>query len=446
MYKVETIYTPGLAQNAYVVIAENEAIVIDPRRDTHEIHAILKDNNAKLKYIFETHSHADFLSGGPQLSNETGAPLMISDIVSPNVPHTSIRHADTFAFGNAKVTALHTPGHTPEHMCYFVESENQNAALFSGDLIFVGDLGRPELLGDDLAKDLAPKLFDSVFGTISMLPPQTVVYPGHGAGSLCGKSLRDAPTTTLADEFATSPALQIKNKQDFIDYMMSGQPRVPGNFTRMAKLNRAGVPLLSERKLEELSVEQIEQELNSPDSLVLDIRDEKDYAAAHIPNSIFLGLGNSVPTWLGWLFTPEQTISLVASEKSKAEEFVKIISRVGYDNVKGVLIDGVNKWAQSGRKTASLSLTMPASVPAAECLIDVRTPNEFQHDHISNSKSIPLCEIPNRSSELPRDKKVTLMCGSGYRSAIAGSILLKQGFTNIENVDGGFEALQKVAT
>ncbi|MCS6775966.1 MAG: rhodanese-like domain-containing protein [Chloroherpetonaceae bacterium] len=451
MYRVETIVTPGLAQNSYMILSGNEAAVIDPRRDVQIYKEIAEREGVRITHVFETHSHADFVSGGPQLAAETGATLYISALVNPNVPHQPLHDNDTFQIGDARIVALHTPGHTPEHMAYYVtDTADLSAppALFSGDLMFVGDLGRPELLGQALAEELAPKLYDSVFGVIGMLPPETILYPGHGAGSLCGRTLSEKPTSTLGEEFATNPALQIRDKQEFVAYMMSGQPRVPTNFSRMAALNRAGVPLLPEQfPAREFRVEEVEAALQDPTYLVVDARSPEEYAAGHIPGSVYLGLDPGLPTWLGWLFSPDRKIVAIVHDEAQARDYFAWLARVGYDNLVGYLPGGITAWQAAGKPVETLTVLPPETVrhqaehPGEAQIIDVRTPREFAAGTLPGAHSIPLCELPGRMQEVPTDRPVTLMCQGGYRGTIAASLLLNAGYRNVANAAGGYAAV-----
>lgn len=452
MFRVETITTPGLAQNSYVIASGGEAAVIDPRRDVEVYEEVAERAGVRITHVFETHSHADFVSGGPQLAAETGATLHISDIVNPAVPHAPLHDGDTFTVGDARIMALHTPGHTPEHIAYFVRDRVDSSAppaLFSGDLMFVGDLGRPELLGQALAEELAPRLYDSVFGVIGMLPPETVLYPGHGAGSLCGKSLSERPTSTLGEEFATNPALQIRDKAEFVAYMMSNQPRVPSNFARMAALNRAGVPILEEDfPARPFGVEEVAAALEDAAYLVVDARSPEEYAAGHIPGSVYLGVDPGLPTWLGWLFTPDRKIVAVVKDAAQAREYFPWLARVGYDNLAGYLEGGVAGWEAAGKPVETLPVLAPEALAQLEAqsggvLVDVRTPNEFAGGSLPGAKSVPLCELPTRMDEIPKDAPVTLMCQGGYRGTIASSLLLNAGYQQVANVAGGYEAVKE---
>ncbi|HLK57684.1 MAG TPA: MBL fold metallo-hydrolase [Chthonomonadaceae bacterium] len=450
MYQIETITTPGLAQNSYVLASGKEAAVIDPRRDVEVYHETAEHLGVTIIHVFETHSHADFVSGGPQLAAATGATLHISALVQPNVPRVPLNDGDTFQIGDVRLTALHTPGHTPEHMAYYAVDTGGSLppALFSGDLMFVGDLGRPELLGQALAEELAPRLYDSAFGVIGMLPPETVLYPGHSAGSLCGKSLSAKPTSTLGEEFATNPALQMRNKEEFVAYMMAGQPRVPGNFSRMAALNRAGVPLLpTDFPARPFRVEEVEAALADPAYLVLDARSPEEFAEGHIPGSIYLGLDPGLPTWLGWLFTPERKIVAIVEDEAQARAYFTWLARVGYDNMVGYLPGGIAAWREEGKSLRTLSRLSAAdlrhrlaSAPLAHPLLDIRTPREFAGGSVSGAKSLPLCELPGRLAEIPRADHITLMCQGGYRGTIAASLLLNAGYHDLENVEGGYGA------
>ena len=449
MHQIETITTPGLAQNSYLLVSGTEAAVIDPRRDVEVYQKTAARLSVTITHVFETHSHADFVSGGPQLASMTGAKLHISDLVNPNVPHVPLHDGDTVQIGDVQLTALHTPGHTPEHMAYYaVDSVDAHLspALFSGDLMFVGDLGRPELLGQSLAEELAPRLYESAFGVIGMLPPETVLYPGHSAGSLCGKSLSAKPTSTLGEEFATNPALQMRNKEEFVAYMMAGQPRVPGNFSRMAALNRAGVPILpAEFPAHAVSVDEVDAALHDAAYLVLDARSPQEFADGHIPGSIYLGIDPGLPTWLGWLISPDRKIIAIVEDEGEARTYFTWLARVGYDKLGGYLTGGIRTWKAAGKPLRSLphlsGSDLRRRAPSdSRTLLDIRTPREFGGGSVPGAKSIPLCELPGRIAEIPQERPVTLMCQGGYRGTIAASLLLNAGYRNLENVEGGYGA------
>ena len=447
MFQVETITTPGLAQNSYLLLSKGEAFIIDPRRDIEVYLARLQDAGLTLKGVAETHSHADFVAGSRALAEATRAPLY-SGSMRPESAHVQLEHGHVLLVGDAEVVCLHTPGHTPNHFAYFVTDRHdpqQPPAFFSGDVMFVGDLGRPELLGADLGPILANQLYDTVWGQIHELPGHTILYPGHGAGSACGKNLSSKPTSTLADEFASSPALQL-TREAFISYMLADQPRVPVHFSEMVALNQEGqaapTPFAA---IPQLTADEILSALSDPAIRVIDARSVAAFSEGHIPGTTSLGVNPGVPTWMGWLLDGQQQVVAIVESVEQAEELRRWMVRVGFDKLDGYYVFKTADW--QGR-LQPLQTVPGAGFDAAGvdgALIDVRTPSEYARGTLPNAKSIPLCEIPKRWNELDPKQPVTLFCGSGYRSTIASSILLQHGFQAITNVSGGVAEITKAS-
>jgi len=447
MFTVETITTPGLAQHSYLIASGGEAFIIDPRRDVEIYLDRLAAQGLTLKGVAETHSHADFVAGTRALSEATEAPLY-SGSLSPaaETAHIHLKDGQVLLVGDTEIVSIHTPGHTPDHFAYFVtdrKDPDQAPALFSGDVMFVGDLGRPELLGANVAHELAAALYRTAWEKLRPLPGHTILYPGHGAGSLCGKNLSDKPTSTLDDEFATSPALQL-SEPDFVAFMLADQPRVPPHFGTMVGLNKAGQAAPVEfAAIPQLSMSAIEEALTDPAKLVIDARSVDAFSTGHVPGTVYLGVNPGVPTWMGWLLTPGQQVIALVDSAEQAQELRRWMVRVGFDRLDGYAIFDGAQWSGTLATVPTLdgSSFDPASL--AGQLIDVRTPSEVARGSLADAQSIPLCELPKRLAEIDRDQPVTIFCQGGYRGAIAASLLAKAGFTEVTNIAGGYGAMSK---
>ncbi|MEO7993562.1 MAG: rhodanese-like domain-containing protein, partial [bacterium] len=365
--------------------------------------------------------------------------------LGPETPHIHLEDGRVILCGDAEIVALHTPGHTPDHFAYFVTDRHdadQPPALFSGDVMFVGDLGRPELLAG-LSDDLAPQLYATVWNKLRQLPGQTILYPGHGAGSACGKNLSSQPTSTLDAEFATSPALQL-DKAAFIDYMLDGQPRVPKHFGEMVGINKAGAQAPADfASIPLFDADGIRAALADPSILVIDARSVDEYAAGHVPGTTYLGVNPGVPTWMGWLLTADQRVVALVNSREQAEELRRWMVRVGFDHLDGYCIFDRATWP--GPLDTAQVVEGAAFDPAAVSgqFLDVRTPSEVGRGTLPGAISIPLCELPKRMTELDPSNSVTLFCQGGYRGMIALSLLEKAGFGDVTNVNGGFAAITK---
>lgn len=447
MFTVETITTPGLAQHSYLITSGQEAFIIDPRRDIDIYLERLTSQGLTLKGVAETHSHADFVAGTRALSEATGAPLY-SGSLSPEagVPHVHLEDGQVLLVGDTEIVAIHTPGHTPDHFAYYVTDRHdpsQTPALFSGDVMFVGDLGRPELLGGAMAQELAPALYDTMWTKIRALPGHTILYPGHGAGSLCGKNLSSKPTSTLDDEFATSPALQL-TKEAFVEYMLADQPRVPGHFSTMVQLNKTGqeAPKAFEA-LTPLDATSLQAALADPQTLVLDARAADAFSAGHIPETTYMGVNPGMPTWMGWLLSPGQRVIAIVDSPTQAADLQRWMVRVGFDRLDGYFVFDAGTWTGPLATTPTIdgSTFDPGQVTGQ--FIDVRTPAEFARGTLPGAQSIPLCELPSRLGELNQSQPVTLFCQGGYRGTIAASLLEQAGFSEVTNISGGYAAVQQ---
>ena len=453
--KIEQIYTGCLAQGAYYIESNGEAAIIDPLRETQTYIDKAKANAVKIKYVFETHFHADFVSGHLDLAKATGATIVFGPNAKTNYEMYSAKDNEVFALGNIKIKVLHTPGHTLESTTYLLIDENgKEHAIFSGDTLFLGDVGRPDLaIKSDLTKeDLAGMLYDSLRTKIMPLADDIIVYPAHGAGSACGKNLSKETVGVLGEQKQTNYALRANmTKEEFIEEVLDGISPPPQYFAKNAMLNKTGYAAF-ETVLEKgniaLSPERLETLANDESALVLDVRNREDFTTEHIPNSIFIGLDGSFAPWVGALIKDlQQPIVLIVPE-GKSGEAITRLSRVGYDNTLGYLEGGIEAWKASGRETTSIE-----SISAEEFetrlsntqlnVLDVRKDGEYKAKHIEEAQHFALDYINNNMSEINAATEYHIHCAGGYRSVIAASILKARGFHKVIDVAGGFAAIKK---
>lgn len=454
---IEQIYTGCLAQGAYYIQSENEAVIIDPLRETQPYLERAERGNAKIKYILETHFHADFVSGHLDLAKKSGATI----VYGPNAETAYEKHlaedGEEFKVGKATIRVLHTPGHTPESTTYLLLDENgKEHAIFSGDTLFIGDVGRPDLAqkkGSLTKEDLAGWLYDSLRNKIMTLPDDVIVYPAHGAGSACGKNMSSETWDTLGNQKKTNYALRADmTKEEFIKEVTDGLMAPPQYFAKNAKMNKTGYGSFDEIMAQgdtPLSPREFETIANSSEALILDVRPKEEFVKGFIPNSIFIGLDGSFAPWVGALIMDlQQPILLVAPEGREAEA-VKRLSRVGYDNTLGFLKGGMKAWKEAGMEVDQIE-----SIPASDfaevhkqqsdiAILDVRKPGEWQGEHIDGAHHFALDYINQQMNEISPNEKYYLHCRSGYRSTIAASILKSRGFENLINVQDSFDAIQK---
>ncbi|MFT7052167.1 MAG: hydroxyacylglutathione hydrolase [Psychroserpens sp.] len=451
---IEQIYTNCLAQGAYYIESNGEVAIIDPLRETQAYIDKADKNKAKIKYIFETHFHADFVSGHIDLAKKTGATIIYGPGAETSYEIHSAKDNEEFKLGNITIKALHTPGHTLESTTYLLIDKNgNNHAIFSGDTLFLGDVGRPDLaIKSDLTKeDLAAMLFDSLRNKIMSLADDVIVYPAHGAGSACGKNLSKETVGTIGDQKKTNYALRADmTKAEFVKEVLNGIAPPPQYFAKNAMLNKTGYDTF-ETVLKTgniaLSPEDFEAMANHEEALVLDVRPQSDYIKSHIPNSIFIGLNGTFAPWVGALIKDiKQPIILVVPE-GKSQEAVTRLSRVGYDNTLGYLKGGIEAWISSGKDIDILE-----SISAIEFsnrvktgninILDVRRDGEFQSMHLENAKHFALDLINEQMNDVSKDKTYYIHCAGGYRSVIAASILQTRGFYKLVDVAGGFDAIK----
>ena len=455
--KLEQIYTNCLAQGAYYIESNGEVAIIDPLRETQHYIDKATANNAKIKFIFETHIHADFVSGHVDLAKKTGATIVFGPNTKTAFNCYNASDNEEFKVGNITIKVLHTPGHTLESVTYLLIDENgKNHAVFTGDTLFLGDVGRPDLaIKSDLSeKNLAGMLFHSLRSKIMTLEDSVIVYPAHGAGSACGKNLSKETVGTIGDQKNTNYALRANmTKEEFVEEVLEGISPPPQYFAKNAKINQSGYSDLEEvlsKGDTPLSVDTFEQLANSKKALILDVRTQQDYVKNHIPGSIFIGLNGGFAPWVGALISDINQPILLVVPQGKSEEAVTRLARVGYDNTLGYLEGGMDAWV-AAEKTTDQIKSISAEVFYEKTkenklnILDVRKDGEYasMHLNIDGLQHFALDYINRQMDQIDANKTYYIHCAGGYRSVIAASILKARGFHNIIDISGGFAALEK---
>ena len=453
--KVEQIYTGCLAQGAYYIESNGEVAIIDPLREVQPYINKAEEENAKIKFIFETHFHADFVSGHVTLAKKTGAPIIYGPNANPSFEAIIATDGQEFQLGNLTIIALHTPGHTMESTTYLLRDENgKDHAIFSGDTLFLGDVGRPDLaqkMGVLTEKDLAGYLYDSLRNKIMPLADDVTVYPAHGAGSACGKNMMKETVDTLGNQKQMNYALRADmTKDEFIAEVIDGLLPPPQYFPANVKLNKEGYDDIQEvlnRGTQALSPEAFEAAANETGAIVLDVRHQDDFAAGHVPRSIFIGLDGSFAPWVGALIADVKQPILLVTEPGREEEAVTRLSRVGFDNTLGYLKGGFAAWKKASKEYDAVnSITSQdfkkEMITNALPVFDVRKQSEFLSEHVLDANNTPLDFINDHLAEFP-EKPFYLHCAGGYRSMIASSILKSRGIHNLVDIKGGFKAIQE---
>jgi hydroxyacylglutathione hydrolase len=452
--KIEQIYTGCLAQGAYYIESNGEAAIIDPLREVQLYIDKAIADNATVKYIFETHFHADFVSGHVTLAEKTGAPIVFGPNATPSYKALVATDGQVFHLGDITITCLHTPGHTMESACYLLKDKSgKDYALFSGDTVFLGDVGRPDLAqkaAHMTQEQLAGILYDSIRTKIMPLADEVIIYPAHGAGSACGKNLSKETVGTIGDQKAHNYALRSNMTRDeFIAEVTDGLLPPPAYFPMNVKLNKEGYEnvetIISNAKA--LNAKDFEIVANETNALILDVRNENDFATGHIPNSIFIGINGAFAPWVGALILDSKQPILLVTPQNKEEETIKRLARVGYDATIGYLEGGIESWQKAGFELDSVNCisaeTLEDKIKEEITVFDVRKPGEFTAEHLNEAPSTPLDFLNDHLSEFPKDKEFYLFCAGGYRSMIAASILKARGYDNVINVNGGFNAIKK---
>ena len=455
--KVEQIYTGCLAEAAYYIESEGEAVIIDPLRETQPYLDKLEKEGAKLKYIFETHFHADFVSGHIDLAKKTGATILYGPNASTNYDIYQAKDGEEVKVGKLTFKILHTPGHTMESTSFLLRDEDgKDYALFSGDTLFLGDVGRPDLAikqGEITREDLAGFLFDSLREKIMPLADDVIVYPGHGAGSACGKNLSTDTWGYLGDQKKSNYALRRDmSKEEFIQEVTTGLTPPPQYFAKNAMMNKSGYDSFDkvlEKGSVALSPERFEELVETQEALMLDTRSEEEFAKEHIPNSIFIGIDGSFAPWVGALITDIKQAIVLITPEGQEEEVVTRLARVGYDNTLGYLKGGIEAWNEAGKETDNItSITADELAKRMEAgidgeVIDVRKPTEYLSQHIAGATNFPLDYINTNMNRLDRSAKYYIHCLGGYRSLITASILQARGYRNLVDIQNGWHAIEE---
>lgn len=453
--KIEQIYTGCLAQGAYYISSNGEAAIIDPLRETQPYIERLEKDGVKLKYIFETHFHADFVSGHLDLSKKTGAPIVYGPTASPEFDAIVAEDNQIFELGNVKIKVLHTPGHTMESSCFLLIDENgTETALFSGDTLFLGDVGRPDLAQKAASmtqEELAGLLYESLYTKILPLPDTLTVYPAHGAGSACGKNMMKETVDTLGNQKKMNYALNQPTKEAFIAAVTDGLLPPPAYFGMNVAMNKKGYAdfeSVLEQGLNALNVEEFELLAETSGALILDTRSNGEFEKAFIPQSVNIGLKGDFAPWVGAMIVDVKQPILLVVEPGTEEEAVTRLSRVGFDQVLGYLKGGFDSWKNAGKETDSVrridAETFEKEISGKEVkIIDVRKESEYAAEHLDGAYSRPLAYLNDWIKEINPDEHFYLHCAGGYRSMIAASILQARGYRNFTEIEGGFNAIAK---
>ena len=452
--KVEQIYTGCLAQGAYYIVSENEAVIIDPLRETKPYIDRLEKDQVKLKYIFETHFHADFVSGHVDLSKKTGAPIVYGPTANPDFDAIIAEDGQIFEVGKIKIKVLHTPGHTMESSTYLLIDENgKETAIFSGDTLFLGDVGRPDLAQKAASmtqEELAGILYDSLQNKIMPLADDITVYPAHGAGSACGKNMQKETVDTLGNQKKTNYALNQPNKESFIKEVLDGLSAPPKYFGMNVALNKGGYEdfdVILKKGTHPVTAQDFEAVAEDTGALILDTRNASDFHKGFVPNSINIGLQGDFAPWVGAMIVDVQHPILLVTDEGAEEEAITRLARVGFDNVIGYLKGGFASWKNSGKEFDHVNRISTQAFSDQykedEKVIDVRNETEYEAEHVNEAYSRPLVDINEWANNLNPEEHFYLHCAGGYRSMIAASILNSRGIRNFTEIEGGFGAIKE---
>jgi len=453
--KVEQIYTGCLAQGAYYIESNGEVAIIDPLREVADYIRKAESDNATIKYIFETHFHADFVSGHVTLAEKTGATIVYGPTANPAFDSLVATDNQTFKLGDVTIMALHTPGHTMESTTYLLRDESgKDHCIFSGDTLFLGDVGRPDLsqkAADMTQEELAGTLFDSLRNKIMPLSDDVIVYPGHGAGSACGKNMMKETVDTLGNQKKMNYALRANmTKEEFVKEVTDGLAPPPAYFPLNVAMNKGGyesIDTVMSKGNHALSPDEFEAAANETEALILDVRNQQNFVKGFVPRSIFIGLNGGFAPWVGAMIKDVAQPLLLVVEDDKIEEAITRLSRVGFDNTIGYLKGGVEAWQKAGKQIDTIR-SISAEDFAKEvqengqAIFDVRKDGEYLSEHIENAQHTSLEFINEHLSAFPKDDHFYVHCAGGYRSVIAASILKSRGYHNLTDVAGGYDAIK----
>ncbi|MCG9790906.1 MBL fold metallo-hydrolase [Flavobacterium algicola] len=454
--QIEQIYTGCLAQGAYYITSNGEAAIIDPLRETEPYIKRLERDKVKLKYVFETHFHADFVSGHVDLSEKTAAPIVYGPNANPEFDAIIATDGQLFQVGDITIKVLHTPGHTMESSTYLLIDKNgKESAIFSGDTLFIGDVGRPDLAQKSASmtqEELAGILFHSLRDKIMTLPDDVIVYPAHGAGSACGKNMSKETTSTIGNQKETNYALRADmTEEEFIKELTDGLLPPPAYFGMNVAMNKQGYESFENvlnNGMQTINVKDFEAVTADAGALILDSRDNQTFSEGHIPQSINIGIDGSFALWVGELIVDVKQPIILVTEIGKEEETVTRLSRVGFDNLVGHLDGGFKAWKNAGKETDTVNritaTTFEKEVKIGESKVfDIRKESEYKAEHLEDAYLRPLANINDWIEDVNPKEHFYLHCGGGYRSMIAASILQSRGFRNFTEIDGGFAAIAK---
>lgn len=456
--KIEQIYTGCLAQGAYYLESDGEAAIIDPLREVQPYIDMAKKRNASIKYVFETHFHADFVSGHVDLAKKTGATIVYGPTkMETGFPSLIAADGQVFPLGKAKIKLIHTPGHTMESSCYLlIDETGKETALFTGDTLFIGDVGRPDLaqhvIADMTERKLAGHLYDSLQNKILPLNDDIIVYPAHGAGSACGKNLSKQTFDTLGNQKKTNHALRPGlSKEIFINELLSGLTPPPGYFPKNVLMNIGGydsIDIVLSRGTKALSMDEFEAAANETNAIIIDTRRAEIFSKGFIPNSINIGIDGNFAVWIGTLVPDIKQHILIVADEGREKEIITRLARVGYDHAIGFLKGGFDAWKKSGKEIETIPSVSVEEFAAAETknstinILDVRKTSEYDSEHIVNAVNAPLDYINESMLLIDKNKTYYVHCAGGYRSMSFASILKARGYENLINVDGGFSAIK----
>jgi hydroxyacylglutathione hydrolase len=441
---IERFFVPGLAHASYLVASGDEAVVVDPERNVDGYLAYLTRNKLKLNGVFLTHPHADFVAGHAELSARSGASIFVSEKAPATFVHHDLKEGDRLTLGTVEIKVIETPGHSPDSICLCLLESGVPVALFSGDTLFAGDVGRPDLRDREIGShELAAMLHHSLFDKLLKLPPELKIYPAHGAGSLCGRQISSVPFTTIGQEAATNWALQFTDRDRFVEAMIANLPDRPPYFSRSVTINSRGASFLSDRPaLAHLGPVEFNR-LKQQEATILDVRPASLFGDSHAAGSVNIGVAApSFSVWCGFFVNPDRPIALVVEYETEAQRAQLELARIGFDDVAGFVstddLDETLQITQMGARDFLASLENRQR----PLIVDVRSAQEWNHDHLEGAVHIPLPQLLRRAGGIPRNAPLTVVCASGYRSSIAASLLEGRGFERLVNVMGGMYAVR----
>ncbi len=451
--RIQRFEVPGLVHYSYVLSSKGRAVIVDPKRDVDTYLDFARANGLAITHILETHIHADYASGALALARGTGAELWLSahdagEDFEYVFPHTEFSDGRSLSVGEMRIEAIHTPGHTPEHVSFLLYDMARGGyplALLSGDFVFVGSLGRPDLLGEEAKSRLANLLYDSVHVKIASLPDGVEIHPAHGAGSLCGSGMSERPQSTLGYERHANAYFALAQRREFVDRILNTVPPFPDYYRRMKRVNSGGPALLGGIPGgEALSAAEFRKQVEDPRAVVTDLRRPEAFGGAHVPGALNIGAGPALSFWAGWIVPYDRPIYLVPGGDHDAEDARRALIRVGLDSVCGYLRGGMRSWIEAGYEQAhipQLSVReLSEHLRSQPFVLDVRAAGEWHAGHIAGAHHLMAGDVPKRLAELPKDRPIHVVCGTGFRSSIVSSLLRREGFSDIVNVSGGMTA------